>query len=103
MAHNRVVRARRIIGYCLGIAVMMAGLCALAAAGAEGSAAETNAFNSGRKLFEDGQYELAENSFSNFLATYTNSTGRAYATLYVARAQLEQSNSASAVKLLLSS
>jgi TolA-binding protein len=73
---------------------------ATGASGVEASAAETNALNSALKLFTDGQYPFAETNFSNFLATYTNSTHRAYAVLYLARSQLEQSNTASAMSLL---
>ena len=66
----------------------------------EASAAETNALESALKLFTDRYYPLAETNFSNFLATYTNSAHRAYAILYLARSQLEQSNGASAIALL---
>jgi TolA-binding protein len=75
-------------------------LPAAGAAGPEGSAEETNAFYSASKLFTDGQYSLAETNFSKFLETYTNSTHRAYAVLYLARSRLEQSNGASAITLL---
>lgn len=78
-------------------------MSAVGASGAEGSAEETNALQSAYKLFADMQYPLAENSFSNFLAAFTNSTHRSYATLYLARAQLEQSNGASAIALLVKS
>jgi TolA-binding protein len=81
----------------------MAGFAALSAAGASGpetSAEETNALQSANKLFTDMQYPMAETNFSNFLATYTNSAHRAYAILYLARSQLEQSNGASAMALL---
>jgi TolA-binding protein len=81
----------------------MACVAAWSAAGAEGSVEETNAFNSAYNLFTDGQYALAENNFSNFLATFTNSIHRADASLYLARSELEQSNSASAISLLLKS
>jgi TolA-binding protein len=70
------------------------------AAGPEGSVEETNAFQAAQKLFADTQYPLAETYFSNFLATYTNSTHRAYAVLYLARSQLEQSKTVNAVTLL---
>ena len=91
------------IGSWLGTAVLTAGFVAMFAAGANGSEAspaETNALQSAFKLFQDGQYPLAETNFSNFLATFTNSTHRAYAILYLARSQLEQSNSAGAMALL---
>ncbi|HUD83334.1 MAG TPA: hypothetical protein VMQ67_07515, partial [Candidatus Saccharimonadales bacterium] len=102
MADNRVVRARRMFGFWLGTVVLMAGLVGFSAHGAtgsEGSAEETNALQSAYKLFADMQYPLAETNFSNFLATFTNSTHRAYAILFLARSQLEQSNGASAMAL----
>jgi TolA-binding protein len=76
---------------------------ASAATDSAASAEETNALRSAYKLFTDMQYPLAENNFSNFLATFTNSSHRAYAILFLARSQLEQSNGASAVALLQNS
>ena len=90
-------------GFWLGTVVLMAGLVGFSAHGAtgsEGSAEETNALQSAYRLFADMQYPLAETNFSNFLATFTNSTHRAYAILFLARSQLEQSNGASAMALL---
>src|SRR5580693_3216471 len=54
--------------------------------------AEDQALSSALVLFNDHQYNLAETSLGNFLGSYTNSAHRAYATLYLARARLEQSN-----------
>ena len=66
----------------------------------EMSAEETNAFTSAFNLFDARQYSFAENSFSNFLAQFTNSAHRADAVLYLARARLEQSNYNGAIDLL---
>jgi tetratricopeptide (TPR) repeat protein len=79
---------------------MVAEFSAAGATGPEASAAETNALASALKLFTDGYYPMAESSFSNFLATYTNTAHRAYAVLFLARSQLEQSNAAGATALL---
>ncbi len=87
----------------LGAVVLMAAFVAFpakAAAGSEASADETNALKTAEKLFADMHYPLAETNFSNFLATYTNSSHRADAILYLARSRLEQSNGASAIALL---
>ena len=92
-----------IMRICLGAAVLMAAFIALSAHGSNSSdtaVAETNAFRSAEKLFQDRQYPLAETNFSSYLAAYTNSAHRAYAILYLAESQLEQSNSASAIVLL---
>ncbi len=64
---------------------------------------EDKVFSSGRALFEDRQYNLAETYFSNYLAAPTNTSYRPYATLYLARSRLEQSNYDGAIQLLTSS
>jgi TolA-binding protein len=79
--------------FCLCVVVLLAG--ALRAAKSD----EDKAFSSGRALFEDHQYNLAETYFSNYLAAPTNSY-RPYAILYLARARLEQSNYDGAIQLL---
>ena len=91
--------------FCLGAAVLMAvALAPLRGEAADTSAAtETNALQSAYNLFKDTQYALAEDSLNNFLATFTNSTHRAYATLLLGRARLEQSNGVGATTLLLNS
>jgi tetratricopeptide (TPR) repeat protein len=55
------------------------------------------------KLFQDMHYPLAETSFGDFLAKYTNSPRRADAILYQARARLEQSNFNGAISQLQNS
>ncbi|MGO8696778.1 MAG: tetratricopeptide repeat protein [Limisphaerales bacterium] len=64
------------------------------------SAEETNAFATAFNLFSGQHFSFAENSFSNFLAQFTNSPHRADAILYLARARLEQSNYNGAIDLL---
>jgi tetratricopeptide (TPR) repeat protein len=73
---------------------------ATSAIAAEGTAEETNAFEAASKMFIDMQYRLAETNFINFLNNYSNSTHRADAILYVARAELEQSHPDKAVAQL---
>jgi tetratricopeptide (TPR) repeat protein len=64
------------------------------------SAEETNAFTAAFNLFDDGHYSFAESNFNNFLNQFTNSSHRADAILYLARARLEQSNYSGAISLL---
>ncbi|MGD0812171.1 MAG: tetratricopeptide repeat protein [Verrucomicrobiota bacterium] len=64
--------------------------------------AEDKALSTARALFDDRQYNLAETNLASFVATYTNSTHRPYAILYLARSQMEQSNYDGAIKLLTS-
>jgi TolA-binding protein len=67
---------------------------------AAGKSAEEQDMTRAVVLFKEHQYSLAETNFGNFLTTYTNSTHRADATLYLARARLEQSNYDGAIQLL---
>src|SRR5580658_10896851 len=64
---------------------------------------EEQAFRFAFNLFRGEHYPLAETNFSNFLAKYTNSTHRADAVLYLARARLGQSNYTGAIDLLQTS
>jgi TolA-binding protein len=75
------------------------GPSALGAAPPE-NAPEEEAFRSAFKLLQDFHYPLAESSFGDFLAKYTNSTHRADAILFLARARLGQSNYNGAIELL---
>lgn len=61
---------------------------------------ETNDFSKAARLFESQIYNLAETSFSNFVATYTNSIQRPLAILFQARARYYQSNYVGAINLL---
>jgi hypothetical protein len=61
---------------------------------------EDQAFDYALRLFQDFHYPQAETNFGDFLAKYTNSTHRADAILYLARARLEQSNFNGAISLL---
>jgi tetratricopeptide (TPR) repeat protein len=61
---------------------------------------EDQSFSSAWKLFEDGQFNLAETNFNNFLSSFTNSGHQADAILYLARSRLEQSNYVGAIALL---
>ncbi len=61
---------------------------------------DTQAFGYALNLFAGEHYLLAETNFIDFLAKYTNSTHRADAVLYLARARLEQSNFRGAIDLL---
>jgi tetratricopeptide (TPR) repeat protein len=62
--------------------------------------AEDKAFSAAREEFKDHQYNQVETNLTHFLAVYTNSTYRPYATLYLARSLLEQSNYDGAIHLL---
>jgi tetratricopeptide (TPR) repeat protein len=75
-------------------------LCACFALSARAESDEDLAFRSAFNLFHDGQYSLAETNFTAFLSTFTNSSHRADAVLYLARSRLEQSNYAGAIDLL---
>jgi TolA-binding protein len=61
---------------------------------------EDQAFEYAFNRFKDFHYPQAETNFSDFLAKYTNSTHRADAILYLARARLYQSNFTGAIDLL---
>jgi len=78
------------------------GLALLAPAPLRGAGLEVEDrdYGLGTNEFADGQYQLAEDTFSNFVATYANSTLRADAILYLARSRIELSNYTSAVDLL---
>jgi TolA-binding protein len=75
-------------------------LCAPAPEPAPEISPETAAFDYAFKLFRDTHYTLAEASFGDFVARYTNSTRWANAILYMARARYEQSNFNGAIGLL---
>src|SRR5665213_1170585 len=75
------------------------GSSALAAAPPENTP-EQEAFDYAFNLFRGFNYPLAESSFSDFLTKYTNSTHRADAILYLARARLGQFNFNGAIDLL---
>jgi TolA-binding protein len=62
--------------------------------------AEEQAFQNAFDRFHDSLYPLAETYFNDFLTKYTNSTHRADAILYLARARLYQSNYTGAIDLL---
>jgi TolA-binding protein len=81
---------------------MLWAFLALALASFSSSAAptETNAFSAAAKLFQDTFYARAETGFSNFVATYTNSTHRPLAILFQARSRFYQSNYVGAIDLL---
>jgi tetratricopeptide (TPR) repeat protein len=61
---------------------------------------EDQAFEYAFDRFQDFHYPQAETNFGDFLAKYTNSTHRADAILYLARARLYQSNFTGAIDLL---
>ncbi len=61
---------------------------------------ETNVFSAAARLFETHIFNLAESSFGNFVATYTNSPLRPQAILFEARARYFQSNYVGAIDLL---
>jgi tetratricopeptide (TPR) repeat protein len=84
--------------FLLGALLCCAGFPGQSARGAP--PADEAAFRAAFNLFQDFQYPLAETNFSNFLAVFTNSTHRADAILYLARARLEQSNYNGAINLL---
>jgi TolA-binding protein len=75
------------------------GPLALGAAPPE-NAPEEEAFGFAFRVFKDSHYEQAEASFGDFLARYTNSSHRADAILYLARARYQQSNFNGAIDLL---
>lgn len=75
-------------------------LLALSAFSATAAPGETNDFSKAARLFESQIYKVAENGFSNFVATYTNSLHRPLAILYEARARYYQSNYVGAIELL---
>ncbi|MDQ6631624.1 MAG: tetratricopeptide repeat protein, partial [Verrucomicrobiota bacterium] len=64
------------------------------------SAAETNAFQTAAKIFNDQLFKTAEGSFAEFLAHYPASENRAEAILFQAQARFHQTNSAGALELL---
>jgi tetratricopeptide (TPR) repeat protein len=64
------------------------------------NALEREAFDYALRLFQDFHYAQAEASFADFLARYTDSSHRAEAILYLARARYEQSNFNGAIGLL---
>ena len=93
-------------GWVAGLAaalIILAALSGLPACAAAADSPEDLAFRPAIKLFQDGLYASAETSFSTFLTTFTNSSHRASALLYLARSRLEQSNYAGAIELLLDS
>jgi len=61
---------------------------------------EDRDYGFGTNEFANGQYGPAEDTFSNFVATYTNSSLRTNAILYLARSRIELSNYAGALELL---
>lgn len=62
--------------------------------------AEDQALLHAQQLFDDHQYSIAESNLIRFVATYTNSPQLPYATLYLARSRLEQSNYTGALQKL---
>ena len=76
------------------------GLALLAPAPLRGAGREDTAYGVGTNEFANGQYLPAEGTFSNFVATYTNSTLRTNAILYLARSRIELSNYTGALELL---
>jgi tetratricopeptide (TPR) repeat protein len=61
---------------------------------------EDKALSTARALFDDHQYKLAQASLTNFLSAYTNSSHAPFATLYLARSMIEQSNYDGAIQQL---
>jgi TolA-binding protein len=80
----------------------LAVLLALAAPASLRGASQTeeSEYRLGTNMFNDRQWHSAESKLSAFVATYTNSTHRADAILYVARSRIEQSNFVGALDLL---
>jgi TolA-binding protein len=99
------VDARRILRSWVVAIILMAGWAVLPVSAADlpQKLADEKALDTAFEMFKDGQYALAETNFSNFLTTYTNSTHRAYAILYLAISRLDQTNSAGAMELLQNS
>jgi TolA-binding protein len=99
------VDARRILRSWVVAIILMAGWAVLPASAADApqKPADEKALDAAFEMFKDGQYALAETNFSNFLTTYTNSTHRAYAILYLAISRLDQTNNAGAMDLLQNS
>jgi TolA-binding protein len=94
------MRKRAGAGLLLAAILVCGGGFGPSALGAPALSPEEEAFQSAFNLFHDLHFPLAESSFGDFLAKYTNSTHRADAVLYVARARLEQSNYNGAIDLL---
>ena len=86
--------ARGWLAFILGLGLLLPG--ALRAA----KVTEDQALASARALFDDHQYILAQARLSSFLAAYTNSSHRAFATLYLGRSLLEQSNYTGGIQYL---
>jgi TolA-binding protein len=103
LAQNEAVGARRFFRAFLGVAAFIAAatgaLLSPRAAAAE-DPADVKAFGSAAKMFQDGHYALAATNFTTFLDTFTNSTHRGSAILYLAQCQLNESNGIAAIDLL---
>ena len=87
----------------LGLGLALLALLSPAALRAAALEAEDPAFGVygvGTNEFADGRYQPAEDTFSNFVANYPNSTLRTNALLYLARSRIELSNYAGALELL---
>jgi TolA-binding protein len=76
------------------------GLALLAPAPLRGAGLEETDYSIATNVFAGGQYQPAEGMFSSFVATYTNSTFRTNAFLYLARCRIELSNYTGALQLL---
>lgn len=85
-----------------GVACIVALLCFLAIGGrlAAQDSPEAIAFKAAGSVFQDGAYELAERSFSQFVANYPQSPMLAEAILLQARAAMELGRLSDAVTLL---
>jgi len=98
-ARELIGKMRRMAGAGLLLAAMM--VCGGGfGPPARGATPEDQAFRVAFKLFQDSLYPEAETHFDDFLARYTNSTHRADAILFLARARLGQSNFDGAITLL---
>jgi TolA-binding protein len=93
-------RARRWLLVLTALACLLPGIARAVKPGKDADSAETNALTVAQALFDDQQYSQAEARLATFLATYTNSTHRAYARLFEARARYGQSNYDGAIQLL---